>query len=208
MLLKRRAFVGKGVAGGLAVAMAGGLLAGCGEKKSAVEFHAVDITGASYAKGFALTDLNGQERSLSDFKGDVVAVFFGYTHCPDVCPTTMSEMAQVRQKLGKEGDKFQVVFVSLDPKRDTPEILKSYLAAFDPSFIGLRTESPDALPKLAKDFKIFYQYVDQPSAENYTVDHTAATYIYDPKGQVRLFARYQLPVDELTSDVRALMRGA
>ena len=196
------------VAGAAALAASGGLLAGCSDAKSKVQFHSVDITGASYAKNFDLTDINGKERTLADYKGDVVAVIFGYTHCPDVCPTTLAELAQVRKKLGSRGDKFQVLFVSLDPERDTPAVLKSYLGAFDKTFVGLYTPSVSDLPRLAKSFKIFYQKVDSKGSDNYSVDHSAATFIYDPKGRLRLFSPNDNSVANVTSDVELLLKGA
>lgn len=195
-------------AGSAVLALSGGWLAACSDAKNKVQFHSVDITGASYAKGFDLTDFNGKERTLADFKGDVVAVFFGYTHCPDVCPTTLAELARVRRDLGAQGDKFQVLFVSLDPERDTPAILKSYVGAFDKSFLALYPASPADLPKLAKSFKIFYQKVDGKTPDSYTLDHSAATFIYDPKGRVRLFSPNATPVADMVSDVKLLLKGA
>ena len=129
-------------------------LAACGESKP--PFTGIDITGADYATGFSLTDHNGQPRTLADFKGKVTMVFFGFTQCPDVCPTSLAEMAQVKQMLGADGDRFQGLFVSVDPERDTPEIMKEYMAAFDPSFLALYSQL-DELPALAKSFKIYYK---------------------------------------------------
>jgi protein SCO1/2 len=129
----------------------------CLHSPASRQFRGIDITGADYARGFALTDFNGQPRTLGDFAGKVVVVFFGYTQCPDVCPTTMSEMAQVKQMLGADGDRLQVLFVSVDPERDTPEVLKAYMAAFDPGFLALYAASPDQLAALAKDFKVYYK---------------------------------------------------
>lgn len=171
-------------------------------------FHGTDITGVDYAKDFALTDFDGKPRTLAEFKGKAVVVFFGYTHCPDVCPTTMSELAQVRQALGAEGDKLQVLFISVDPERDTPEVLKAYMQAFDPSFLALYADSPDKLVALAKDFKVFYQKVDGKEPGRYSVDHSAASYAYDPQGRLRLFIRYGTPVQDLTNDIKLLLGGA
>lgn len=193
-------------AGFLAPVLAGAL-AGCSAKSSA-HFNAVDVSGASYAKGFKLVDAAGATRTLKDWRGDVVAVFFGYTHCPDVCPTTLAELAQVRRKLGAEAGKFQVLFISLDPERDTPQVLKTYTAAFDPSFVGLTTRSVAEVPALAKSYKIFYQKVDKGDGSPYTLDHSTGTFIYDPKGRLRLFARDENTTDQLAGDIRQLLKGA
>jgi protein SCO1/2 len=174
--------------------------------KDAPQFTGIDITGADYATGFALTDHNGQARSLADFKGKVAMVFFGFIQCPDVCPTSMAEMAQVKQMLGAEGDRFQGLFVSIDPERDTPEIMKEYMAAFDPSFLALHTK-PDELPALAKSFKIYYKKVPGSTSENYTMDHSAGSYIFDPQGRVRLYNRYGTGVQALADDVKKLLAG-
>ncbi len=171
-------------------------------------FRGIDITGADYARGFALTDFNGQPRTLGDFAGKVVVVFFGYTQCPDVCPTTMSEMAQVKQTLGADGDRLQVLFVSVDPERDTPEVLKAYMAAFDPGFLALYAASPDQLAALAKDFKVYYKRVDGKTPTSYTMDHTAASYVYDPQGRLRLYSRYGSGAQAMAEDVKLLLNGA
>jgi protein SCO1/2 len=180
-------------------------LAAC--SKDAPKFTGIDITGADYATGFALTDHNGQPRTLADFKGKVVMVFFGFTQCPDVCPTSLTEMAQVKQMLGADGDRFQGLFVSIDPERDTPEIMKEYMAAFDPSFLALYSK-PNELPALAKSFKIYYKKVPSSTSENYTMDHSAGSYIYDPQGRVRLYNRYGTGVQALADDVKLLLTGA
>lgn len=173
-----------------------------------MQFRAVDITGAEYARDFALTDHNGQPRSIKDFAGKVVVVFFGYTHCPDVCPTTMSELAQVKQALGAEGDRLQVLFVSVDPERDTPAVLKAYMQPFDPSFLALYAPTPEKLAALARDFKVFYQKVPRKDSADYSVDHTAASYVYDPQGRLRLFVRYGTPLQDWTDDIKQLLGGA
>jgi protein SCO1/2 len=175
--------------------------------KDAPQFTGIDITGADYATGFALTDHNGQPRTLADFKGKVVMVFFGFTQCPDVCPTSMAEMAQVKQMLGADGDRFQGLFVSVDPERDTPAIMKEYMAAFDPSFLALYTK-PDELPEVAKSFKIYYKKVPGSTPGSYTMDHSAGSYIYDPKGQLRLYNRYGTGVQALADDLKKLLAGA
>lgn len=171
--------------------------------KAGLKFNGVDITGATYAQKLRLKDVDGRLRDLSEFKGKVVFVFFGFTQCPDVCPTTMAELAELRRRLGPDGDKVQGVFVSVDPERDTPQVLKGYLQAMDPSFVGL-TGSSEEIQAVSREFKVFYQKVETPSG-GYTIDHTAGSYIFDPKGQVRLFARYGMPLDQLTADVRQLL---
>ena len=153
------------------------------------EFKSIDLTGADYAQGFDLVDASGQRRQLSDFKGKVVVVFFGYTQCPDFCPTTLSEWVQVKKSLADKGDKLQTVFITLDPERDTPDLLKAYMAGFDPSFIALIPQL-DHLPALAKQFKIYYKKVETATAGHYTMDHSAGTYVYDTQGRLRLYARY------------------
>ena len=167
-------------------------------------FQGVDVTGADYAKDIPLNDVNGQKRSIKDFSGKVVAVFFGYTQCPDVCPTTLQELLEVKQALGADGDKLQAVFVSLDPERDTPEVLKAYLANFDQSFVGL-SGTPDELAAGVKGFKIYFKKVPGKAEGTYTVDHSAGTYLYDPQGRLRIYERYGAGPQVLVQDVRALL---
>lgn len=180
-----------------------GLLGACGQQKPA--FNSIDITGADYGKGFALPDHNGQVRHLADFAGKVVVVFFGYTQCPDVCPTTLAELVEVKKLLGKDGERLQALFVTVDPERDTPELLKAYMANFDPSFLALRP-APQELEAVAKDFKIYYKKVSGASATSYTMDHSAGSYIFDTKGQLRLFTRYGGGAPVLAADIALLMR--
>ena len=182
-----------------------GLISACSEQKP--QFKAVDITGADYAKDFSLTDHNGQRRTLADFKGKIVVTFFGYTQCPDVCPTTMAEMAEVKKMLGKDGDKLQVLFVTVDPERDTPELLKAYMANFDPSFLALRPQ-PAELPDLAKNFKIYYKRVDGKTPTSYTMDHSAGSFVHDTQGRVRLFTRYGSGAAALVSDLQLLLKNS
>ncbi|MBP7567478.1 MAG: SCO family protein [Burkholderiaceae bacterium] len=189
----------------LALVSSAGLLVACSEPKPS--FKSVDITGADYAKDFRVVDHEGRERTLADFKGKVVVMFFGFTQCPDVCPTSMAELAQIKKALGADGERLQGVFVSVDPERDTPEILKAYMGAFDPSFVALRP-TPEQLPALAKDFKIYYKKVDGKTPTSYTMDHTAASYVYDTRGRLRLYARYGAGAEALTSDVRQLLKEA
>ena len=182
-------------------------LAACdklGSRSSKAAFSGIDITGAEYARTLSLPDQNGQPRTLADFKGQVIVVFFGYTQCPDVCPTTMVELAQVKKALGKDGERVQGLFVSIDPERDTPEILKAYMASFDPSFVALRG-SVEQAQAAAKEFKVFFAKVPGKTEGSYTMDHTAGSYVFDPTGKVRLFVRYGAGADALTTDIKALL---
>ena len=182
-------------------------LAACSEKAAApAAFVGIDITGADYAKGFSLTDHNGKLRTLADFKGKVVVVFFGFTQCPDVCPTSMSELAEAKRLLGPDGDRLQGIFISIDPERDTPEIMKQYMASFDPSFLALYA-APDKLPELAKSYKIYYKKVDGPTPTSYTMDHSAGSYVYDPQGRIRLYHRYGSGAPALAADLKKLLAG-
>lgn len=164
----------------------------------------MDITGAEYARDFALPDQDGKLRSLKDFAGKVVVVFFGYTQCPDVCPTTMQELAQVKQMLGTDGERLQAVFVTVDPARDTPELLKAYMANFDSSFVALRG-TPEATAATAKHFKVFYAKVPGRTEGSYTIDHTAGAYVFDTKGRVRLFTRHGMGPEAMLQDLKQLM---
>jgi protein SCO1/2 len=181
----------------------------CADKK--VAFNSVDITGATYAQDFSLPDADGKIRTMKDFAGKVVVVFFGFTQCPDVCPTTMAEVSAVKKALEKnkagDGDKLQAVFISIDPERDTAPVLKAYVANFDPSFVGLRPANAEALADAAKAFKIYYKKTEGKTPTSYSMDHTAASYVFDPKGRVRLFTRYGSGADKLTSDVQQLIAG-
>jgi protein SCO1/2 len=185
-----------------AVLLVGGLAA-CSEQKPS--FVSIDITGADYGKNFALTDHKGQLRQLSDFAGKAVVVFFGFTQCPDVCPTTLAELAEVKKRLGKDGDRLQALFITVDPERDTPELLTAYMANFDPSFLALRP-TPAELPAVAKDFKIYYKKVPGASATSYTMDHSAGSYVFDTQGQLRLFTRYGSGAPALAADIALLLR--
>ena len=187
----------------LAVTLVAGLLAACSPQ--ALKFKSVDITGADYVKGFALADHNGVQRSLADFKGKAVVVFFGFTQCPDVCPTALADLAEVKRLLGPQGDKLQGIFVSVDPERDTPEVLKAYMANFDPGFIALRP-SMDQLPEVAKGFKVFYKKVDGPTPTSYTIEHSAGSYVFDPQGRVRLYSRQAVGAQGLAEDIALLLK--
>ena len=191
------------MAAGIAVTATSGIVSACSGKEP--RFSAIDITGADYAKDFALTDHNGQPRSLKDFAGKVVVLFFGYIHCPDVCPTTMNELAEVKKLLGKNGERLQVLFVTVDPERDSAALLKAYMGHFDPSFLALYT-SPEKLQALARDYKLYYKKVAGPAPTSYSVDHTAGTYIYDTQGRLRLYAAYGSTAQALASDVELLLK--
>ncbi len=182
---------------------AAGWLAGCSREEK-VSFQGVDVTGAEYARDFSLPDANGQQRSLKDFAGKVVVVFFGYTQCPDVCPTTLQELVEVKQQLGADGERLQAIFVTLDPERDTPEMLKAYMGNFDPGFVALRG-TPEQTAAIAKDFKIFYKKVEGQTPQTYTLDHSAGSYVYDPAGRLRVYERYGSGPQVLVSDVRTLL---
>ena len=181
---------------------AAGIFSACSPKGP--KFQGVDLTGAEYGRDLPLTDQFGKERSIKDFAGKAVVVFFGYTQCPDVCPTSMSELAEVKRSLGADGDKLQGIFVTVDPERDTAEMLKGYMASFDPSFIALRG-TPEQLVAVAKDFKIYFKRVDGQTPTSYTMDHSAGSYVYDTKGRLRVYHRYGAGVQSLAADVRALL---
>lgn len=194
----------------ISLALCSTLLAACSDKPAdatASGFSGIDITGADYATGFSLTDHNGQPRTLADFKGKVVVIFFGYTQCPDVCPTSMSEMAQAKQLLGADGDKLQGLFVSVDPERDTPEIMKEYMGSFDSTFLALYAQ-PDKLPEVAKSFRIYYKKVDGKTPTSYTMDHSAGSYVYDTQGRLRLYHRYGSGAPALAGDLKKLLAEA
>lgn len=167
-------------------------------------FKNTDVTGLDYAKDFALTDHNGKPRTLADFKGKAVVVFFGYTQCPDVCPTTMAEMATVMKELGPQADNVQVLFITVDPERDTPELLSKYVPAFDSRFLGLVGDKA-AIDKVAKEFKVFYQKVPGKEPGSYTMDHTAGSYVFDPQGRIRLFVRHGQGAEPIAHDLKLLL---
>jgi protein SCO1/2 len=179
-------------------------LAACSPEKP--KFNSIDITGADYAKGFTLTDHNGQSRSLSDFKDKVVVVFFGYTQCPDVCPTSMTELAEIKRLLANDGDKLQGVFVTVDPARDTTELLKAYMTNFDPSFMAF-TPTNEQLAVVAKDYKIYYKRVEGKTPTSYSMDHSAGSYVYDTRGHLRLYSRYGMGAKPLAEDIQTLLKA-
>lgn len=183
-----------------------GLAGGCdrlgGSPK--LPFKSLDITGANYARELKLTDPEGRTRQLSELRGKLAVVFFGYTQCPDVCPTTLANLVATQQLLGAEGDKVVGVFVSVDPERDTPALLKEYVSSFNPAWWGLRG-SAEETAAAAKEFKVFYRKVPGKTETSYTVDHTAASYVFDTEGRLRLYVRHATPPAELAADLKLLL---
>jgi protein SCO1 len=203
-MLQRRSFIRRSVAAPVCLAIAGiNVLSACGEAKP--KFNNADITGSSIGGDFALTDHTGKPRALADFKGKVVAIFFGFTRCPDVCPTNLAEWAEVAKRLGPDADKLQVLFVTLDPDRDTPQLLAGYVPAFDKRFIGLYAATPEATKALADKYKVFYAKAPAKDGKDYTIDHTAASFVIDATGQTRLYVRHGQPVETLVADIRQLL---
>lgn len=189
--------------------VAAGALAACnraGEPAAApkLAFRGIDLTGAEYGRTLALTDVEGKPRTLADFKGKVTVLFFGYTQCPDVCPTTLAELAQVRQSLGADGERVQGVFVTVDPARDTAEVLSAYMKNFGSGFVALRG-TPEETAAAAKEFKVFYAKVPGRTEGSYTVDHTAGSYLIDAQGRLRVFVRYGSPPEALAADIKTLL---
>lgn len=193
----------------LAVLLTTFALLGCGDKSilpaTPVAFKNTDLTGLDYAKGFALTDHTGKPRTLADFKGKAVVIFFGFTHCPDVCPTTLAELSAVMQQLGPLADKVQVLFVTVDPERDTQELLAKYVPAFDARFLGLRGDAA-ATAAVAKEFKVFYAKQPGKTEGSYTMDHTSASYVFDPEGRIRLFIRHGQGAEPIVHDLKLLLK--
>ena len=189
----------------LAVLLVALALSACGP--SGPRFQGSDVTGAAFGRGFNLTDHNGKPRTLADFRGKAVVVFFGYTQCPDFCPTTLSELAAAMHKLGSDANRVQVLFVTLDPERDTRAVMAQYVPAFDPSFLGLYGDAA-ATAAVAKEFKIVYQRVPGREAGSYTLDHSAGTYLFDPQGRLRVYENYGPGPDVYAHDLRALLEPA
>jgi protein SCO1/2 len=181
------------------------LAAGC--SPDAPKFKASDVTGTSYGRDFRLTDHTGKTRTLADYRGKAVVMFFGYTQCPDVCPTTLSELAEAMKRLGPDADRVQVLFVTIDPERDTPELLAHYVPAFDPRFVGLYGDA-EATARTAKEFKVIYQKQPGPTPATYTMDHSAGTFIFDPQGKLRLYVGYGQGPDVFVHDIKALLHAA
>ena len=189
----------------LLIILAAAFMMACTQE--AIKFNNVDITGSkAFGKDFSLIDHHGQQRQLSDFKGKLVVMFFGYTQCPDVCPTTMNEMQGVMELMGKDADRVQVIFVTVDPERDTVDLLAQYVPAFDKRFLGMRPDSPESLQKVTKDFKVFYSKVPGKTAGNYTIDHTAGSYVFDTDGQLRLFLKHQQGPGLIADDLKKLLK--
>ena len=182
------------------LALAAALLSGC---DGGPRFKSTDITGADYGKTLELTDHNGRPRRLEDWRGKVVVLFFGFTHCPDVCPTTLADLSQVVKALGPDGDRVQVLFVTVDPERDTREALGKYVGAFDPRFLGLSGDAGET-QRVAREFKVFYE--KRKTADGYSVDHSGQTYVIDPRGRLRLFVRPDRLASDLPEDLRTLLR--
>ena len=184
-------------------------LTACGpqSQSGAPKFQLTDVTGAPFGKSLALTDHTGKPRTLADFQGKVIVLFFGFTQCPDICPTTLAEMAKVVKELGPDGNKVQVLFVSVDPERDTQQLLSQYVTAFNPDFIGLRGDA-EATQKAAKEFKVYVnkQPPKNGSNGNYSVDHSAGTFVLDQRGQLRLFAQHNAGSQALIGDIRTLLK--
>ena len=200
--VRRRALIA--LTGAAALSAASSWLTGCTPEKP--QFKSIDLTGADYARDFSLLDQYGQLRTVKDFAGKVVVVFFGFTQCPDVCPASMAELAEVKRLLGTDGNRLQAILITVDPERDTPELLKAYMANFDPSFLALRP-TPAELPQVAKDYKIYYKKVDGKTKSSYSMDHSAGSYIYDPRGRIRLYNRYGSGAEVLASDIRLLLKA-
>lgn len=186
---------------------AAALVPGCDRASTPTGFKAIDITGAEYAQNFDLPDADGKRRTLADFKGKVTVVFFGFTHCPDVCPTTLLELAAVKKALGPDGDRVQGIFITVDPERDTPALLKAYVDNFGQGFVALRG-TLDETKATAKAFKVFYAKVPGSTEGSYSMDHTAGSYIFDAQGKIRLFTRYGVGAEALTSDLKTLLSMA
>lgn len=185
----------------LAAGAGASALAGCNTPPS---YTGIDITGVPYGRDFRLKDPDGRERTLADYKGKYVLMFFGFTQCPDVCPTALARATEIRKELGKAGEKLQVLFITVDPERDTPPLLREYTAAFDPSFVGLSGDLARTR-EVADEFKIIYKKV--PSGESYTMDHTALSYVLDTEGKMRLAWRHAQTAAECVADMRALMKS-
>lgn len=165
-------------------------------------FKGLDITGARYGRDFRLTDPFGRVRTLADFRGQVVMLYFGFVQCPDVCPTALTRAAAVKQLLGEQGDRLQVIFVTVDPERDTPEMLREYVAAFDPAFLAL-TGSAAEIKAVADEFKVYFKQV--PTGSSYTMDHSALSYLFDQQGRLRVALRHEQTAEDYAADVRALL---
>lgn len=190
----------------LAVIMLAVFLASChrGGDAAVPGFRGIDLTGAPYGRDFRLTDADGRERALAHYKGKAVLLYFGFVQCPDVCPTALIRAAEVKKLLGADGDKLQVIFITVDPERDTPEVIKAYTAAFDPSFVGLYGDA-QRTRATADEFKVYYRAV--PTGSSYTMDHSALSYVFDPQGRLRLALRHEQKADDYAHDIRLILAG-
>ena len=191
----------KQIAAGALLAGAAAVLTACQPGKP--QFRGIDITGAPYGRDFRLTDVDGQERTLADYRGKLVLLYFGFVQCPDVCPTALTRAVETKRLLGPDGDRLQVIFITVDPERDTPEILREYMAAFDPSFVALRGDA-QRLKETAAEFKVFYRQV--PTGSSYTMDHTALSYVFDTQGRLRLALKHEQTAEDYAHDIALLAR--
>jgi len=195
-------FVRRRLCAGLLAGAGLPILSACDRVVSSEGFRGIDLTGAAYAQGFSLTDFHGQSRTLADYRGQVVMLYFGFVQCPDVCPTALARASAVMQQLGADADRVQLLFVTVDPERDTPELLREYMAAFDPRFVAL-TGSLDQIQATADAFRVYFKKV--PTGSSYTMDHTALTYLFDPAGRIRVALRHEQTADDYAADVRRLL---
>lgn len=200
----RRNWVPTLAAAALLVLVLAGLSA-CDRLMPSRSFKAVDITGADYARRLDLPDIEGKLRTLSDFRGKLVVVFFGFTQCPDVCPTTLAKMSEVMKLLGDASGKVQVIFVTVDPERDTAQVLREYVGVFDPGFIALRGNA-EQLTAVRKEFRLIVQKNAGATPTSYTIDHTAASYVFDTEGRPRLYVRHEATAADIAADLRQLLQ--
>ncbi|GIK85671.1 MAG: photosynthetic protein synthase I [Betaproteobacteria bacterium] len=191
----------------LAAVLASAALALAACSQDGPSFKATDVTGAEFGREFALTGHDGRPRTLADFRGKAVVVFFGFTHCPDVCPTALSTLAEAKKKLGADGERVQGVFITVDPERDTPELLRNYVPAFDPAFVGLYGDAA-ATQRVAKEFKVLYRKVPGSTPDTYTMDHSAGMFVFDPQGRLRLYVGHGTAADALAQDLRTLLASS
>ena len=183
----------------------GGLLAACQPAPSdahAPAFKGIDITGAAYGRQLALTDMTGQPRTLADYRGKVIMLYFGFVQCPDVCPTALARASEVMQQLGPDAAQVQLLFVTVDPERDTPALLRDYMAAFDPAFMAL-TGDAAAIQAAASEFREYFKKI--PTGSSYTMDHTALTYMFDLNGHIRVALRHEQTAADYTADIHKLL---
>ena len=188
-------------AAGVALAASLPLLAAC-NRQTSLKVHGTDVTGADFAQDFSLRDPTGQVRTMADFQGKVVMIFFGFTQCPDICPTALARASDIKRLLGPDGERLQVLFITIDPDRDTPEVLAAYTNAFDPSFLALYADQAHT-DKTVKDFRMYARKVQ--TGNSYTMDHTSLSYLYDTKGKLRVLLRHEQSAEECVEDIRQVM---